>query len=55
MKNRRSMVISETDQVGTQFDGFAHQAHHDSRYNCVQRIDRGTGGDPLKLERARSP
>lgn len=38
--NRRGsneeIVISEIGQVGTQFDGFAHQTHEDSWYNCVK-------------------
>ena len=36
--NRRGsneeIVISEIGQVGTQFDGFAHQTHEDLWYNC---------------------
>jgi kynurenine formamidase len=38
--NRRGsneeIVISEIGQVGTQFDGFAHQTHEDSHYNCFK-------------------
>ena len=38
--NRRGsneeIVITELGQVGTQFDGFAHQSHEDSHYNCVK-------------------
>ena len=38
--NRRGsneeMVLSEIGQVGTQFDGFAHQSHEDSHYNCAK-------------------
>ena len=41
--NRRGsneeMVLSEIGQVGTQFDGFAHQSHEDSHYNCVKTGD----------------
>ena len=37
--NRRGsneeLVVSEIGQVGTQFDGFAHQTHEDRSYNCV--------------------
>jgi len=29
-------VISEIGQVGTQFDGFAHQTHGNSHYNCFK-------------------
>lgn len=36
--NRRGsneeIIITELGQVGTQFDGFAHQTHEDSWYNC---------------------
>lgn len=38
--NRRGsneeLVVSEIGQVGTQFDGFAHQTIGDSMYNCVK-------------------
>src|SRR5215467_11669243 len=38
--NRRGsneeLVVSEIGQVGTQFDGFAHQSHEDSHYNCFK-------------------
>ena len=38
--NRRGsneeLVVSEIGQVGTQFDGFAHQSHEDSLYNCFK-------------------
>jgi len=38
--NRRGsneeIVISEIGQVGTQFDGFAHQTHENSHYNCFK-------------------
>jgi kynurenine formamidase len=38
--NRRGsneeLVVSEIGQVGTQFDGFAHQTHEDSLYNCFK-------------------
>src|SRR6266511_474282 len=38
--NRRGsneeIVISEIGQVGTQFDGFAHQTHENSWYNCIK-------------------
>jgi kynurenine formamidase len=46
--NRRGsneeMVLSEIGQVGTQFDGFAHQSHEDSHYNCVKTGDIETRG-----------
>ena len=44
--NRRGsneeLVVGEMGQVGTQFDGFAHQTHDDSLYNCVKLDDIAT-------------
>ena len=44
--NRRGsneeVVVSEIGQVGTQFDGFAHQTHEDSLYNCVKSSENTT-------------
>ena len=44
--NRRGsneeLVVSELGHVGTQFDGFAHQAHDGSFYNCVAVDDVAT-------------
>ena len=38
--NRRGsneeLVVAEIGQVGTQFDGFAHQTHENSLYNCFK-------------------
>ncbi len=34
--SNEEIVISEIGQVGTQFDGFAHQSHEDSLYNCIK-------------------
>ncbi|HEU5296816.1 MAG TPA: cyclase family protein [Burkholderiaceae bacterium] len=34
--SNEELVVSEIGQVGTQFDGFAHQSHNDSHYNCVK-------------------
>jgi kynurenine formamidase len=46
--NRRGsneeIVISEIGQVGTQFDGFAHQTHENSWYNCVKVAENSTRG-----------
>ncbi|MFY9317675.1 MAG: cyclase family protein [Burkholderiales bacterium] len=43
--NRRGsneeIVISEIGQVGTQFDGFAHQTHENLWYNC-QEVDKNS-------------
>ena len=51
--NRRGsneeIVISEIGQVGTQFDGFAHQSHEDSHYNCVKTGDIATRGGFTKF------
>jgi kynurenine formamidase len=44
--NRRGsneeLVISEIGQVGTQFDGFAHQTHENSWYNCFKVDENAT-------------
>jgi kynurenine formamidase len=42
-------VISEIGQVGTQFDGFAHQSHEDSLYNCYKISETGTRSGFTKL------
>ncbi len=51
--NRRGsneeLVVSEIGQVGTQFDGFAHQSHEDSHYNCVKTGDIATRGGFTKF------
>ena len=36
--SNEEVVITELGQVGTQFDGFAHQTHLNSWYNC-QKVD----------------
>ena len=41
--SNEEIVITELGQVGTQFDGFAHQTHLNSWYNCVkvdENVDR---------------
>src|SRR5215471_1266740 len=40
--SNEEMVTSEIGQVGTQFDGFAHQSHGDSLYNCFKVSETGT-------------
>ena len=44
--NRRGsneeVVIGEIGQVGTQFDGFPHQSHENSLYNCIKVDDIAT-------------
>jgi kynurenine formamidase len=51
--NRRGsneeVVISEIGQVGTQFDGFAHQTHEDGHYNCFKTGAISTRGSFTKL------
>ena len=51
--NRRGsneeIVISEIGQVGTQFDGFAHQTHEDSWYNCFKVSENSSRSGFTKL------
>src|SRR3989449_11713589 len=51
--NRRGsneeVVTSEIGQVGTQFDGFAHQTIGDSLYNCFKVSEVGTRSGFTKL------
>jgi kynurenine formamidase len=51
--NRRGsneeLVISEIGQVGTQFDGFAHQTHENSWYNCFKVDENATRTSFKKL------
>lgn len=51
--NRRGsneeVVISEIGQVGTQFDGFAHQTHENSWYNCFKVDENSTRSGFSKL------
>jgi kynurenine formamidase len=51
--NRRGsneeIVISEIGQVGTQFDGFAHQTHENSWYNCYKVDENATRTGFTKL------
>ena len=47
--SNEEMVLSEIGQVGTQFDGFAHQTHHDSHYNCFKTGDITTRGGFTKF------
>ena len=54
--NRRGsneeLVVSEIGQVGTQFDGFAHQSHENSLYNC-HKTERNLGA--RRFHQARHP
>ena len=36
------LIVAELGQLGTQFDGFAHQMYGDSFYNCFKSGDIGT-------------
>src|SRR5438093_3429760 len=51
--NRRGsneeLVTSEIGQVGTQFDGFAHQTIGDSLYNCFKQDEISTRAGFTKL------
>ncbi len=51
--NKRSsneeIMIAEMGQVGTQFDGFAHQAHDNVHYNCIKTSDIETRNGFTKL------
>jgi kynurenine formamidase len=51
--NRRGsneeIVLSEIGQVGTQFDGFAHQTHENSWYNCFKVDENSTRSGFNKL------
>src|SRR5712691_4455558 len=52
--SNEEMVLSEIGQVGTQFDGFAHQTHGNSHYNCFKtdQIATRTGFTKLGVENA---
>src|SRR5262245_9697475 len=47
--SNEELVVSEIGQVGTQLDGFAHQTHGDSLYNCFKQDDISTRGGFSKL------
>jgi kynurenine formamidase len=51
--NQRSgneeMVLAEMGQVGTQFDGFAHQSHNGVHYNCFKTSEIVTRNGFTKL------
>jgi len=52
--SNEEMVLSEIGQVGTQFDGFAHQSHRNSHYNCFknEEITTRSGFTKLGVENA---
>ncbi len=47
--SNEEIVISEIGQVGTQFDGFAHQTHLNSWYNCFKVDENATRSGFNKL------
>ena len=47
--SNEEMVLSEIGQVGTQFDGFGHQTHRNSHYNCFKTEDIASRGLFTKL------
>ena len=47
--SNEELVTTELGQVGTQFDGFAHQTHGDSFYNCFKVSETGTRSGFTKL------
>jgi kynurenine formamidase len=47
--SNEEIVITELGQVGTQFDGFAHQTHQNSWYNCFKVDENATRGGFNKL------
>jgi kynurenine formamidase len=51
--SNEEIVLSEIGQVGTQFDGFAHQSHRNSHYNCfkTEEIATRTGFTKLGVDR----
>lgn len=52
--SNEELVITEIGQVGTQLDGFTHQTHGDSLYNCfkVSEIAGRTGFTKLGIDKA---
>ena len=51
--SNEEVVTTELGQVGTQFDGFPHQSHGDSLYNCFTISDTATrtGFNKLGIEK----
>jgi hypothetical protein len=47
--SNEEIVITEIGQVGTQFDGFAHQTHLDKWYNCFKVDENATRSGFTKL------
>ena len=51
--SNEELIVTELGQVGTQLDGFAHQTHRDSLYNCfkMDEIATRTGFNKLGIEK----
>jgi kynurenine formamidase len=51
--SNEEMVLSEIGQVGTQFDGFAHQSYRNQHYNCFKtdEISTRTGFTKLGVDK----
>jgi kynurenine formamidase len=47
--SNEEVIITELGQVGTQFDGFAHQTHMNSWYNCFKVDENATRSGFTKL------
>ena len=47
--SNEEIVTAEIGQIGTQFDGFAHQTHGNSLYNCFKQEDISTRSGFTKL------
>ena len=47
--SNEELVVGEMGQIGTQFDGFAHQTHEASLYNCLKLDDIATRSGFTKL------
>src|SRR6266542_2239784 len=47
--SNEEMVLSEIGQVGTQLDGFGHQSHRNSHYNCFKTEEISTRAGFTKL------
>jgi kynurenine formamidase len=47
--SNEELVVTELGQVGTQLDGFAHQTHLDSWYNCFKVSENATRSGFSKL------
>src|SRR6266550_3537064 len=52
--SNEEMILSEIGQVGTQFDGFAHQTYRNQHYNCFKtdEIAGRAGFTKLGVEKA---